>query len=237
MVFTILLFTVLGFLALALYIRRVTKWDKPPPGPDIHPFLGSFPTLAKLDPVPYRAWHSLTDQFGPLVRLVMGLNNMLIIGGYEEMKEALNNEMLDDRGISPTSNIITFGSETSEEISLFSRAKMPKNVTVNPVDKWKELRRFTMKSLKDLGFGKSASEEAILDESKTLIRKITEAIEGTDGEINLEKTLNCAALNIIWNLVAGKRFSYDDPLMKQLVDMAGNLMLIRVQRSMLFQTD
>jgi len=226
MVLTILLFTALGLLGLALYIKRVTKWDKPPPGPDIHPFLGSFQTMGQLDPVAYRAWHSLTKQFGPLVRLVFGFDNMLIIGGYEDMKEAMNNELLDDRGPSPTSNLITFGSETFEEISLFSRGKIPKGIKTHPIDKWRELRRFTIKSLRDLGFGKSASEEAILDESKYLIKNITEAIDGTDGQINLSKTFNCAALNIIWNLVAGKKFRYDDPVMKQLVDMAGNLILM-----------
>ena len=226
MVLTLLLSILIGFLGLAFYIKRATQWNKSPPGPPIHPFLGNFPTLAKLDPVPYLAWHTLTLEFGPLVRLVMGLTNMLVIGGYEEMKEAMNNEQLDDRGNSPTANLVVFGSETFHEISLFSQGKIPKDAKVSPVDKWREIRRFILKSLRDLGFGKSASEETIIDESKALIKNITEAVDGTDGEIDLEETLNCAALNIIWNLVAGKRFAYDDPLMKQLVDMSGNFMLM-----------
>ena len=226
MVLTILLLILLVFLALAFYIRRVTKWEKPPPGPAIHPFLGNFPTMAKLDPVPHKAWHSLTLQFGPMVRLVMGLNNMLVIGGYEDMKEAMNNELLDDRGPSPTANLVLFGSETVDEISLFARGKLPKDAKLNPVEKWREIRRFILRSLRDLGAGKSGSEEAIIEESKALIKNITEAVDGTNGEINLEKTLNCAALNIVWNLVAGERFSYDDPLMRQLVDFSGNFMLM-----------
>ena len=204
----------------------MTKWEKPPPGPDIHPFFGNFPTMAALDPVPFRAWHSLTEQFGPLVRLVMGLQNMLIIGGYDEMKEAMNNELLDDRGVSPTANIILFGSETFDEISLFARGKIPKNMKCHPVEKWRELRRFILKSLRDLGFGKSASEEAIINESKTLVRNITDMVDGTDGEVNLEKMLNCAGLNIVWNLVAGKQFEYDDPQMKRLVKLSGDFMLM-----------
>jgi len=224
MVLTILLVITLGFLGLAFYIRKVTKWDKPPPGPDIHPFLGSFPTLAQLDPNPSIAWNILTHKFGPLVRLVLGMNNMLVIGGYEEMKEAMNNELLDDRATSPTSNLINFGSKTFEEISFFSRGNMPKGTRINPIEKWKELRRFTIKSLRDLGFGKSASEEAIINESRSLVKNIIETIDGTNGEIDLEKTMNCAGLNIIWNLVAGKRFDYDDLQMKHLCEMVRTFM-------------
>ena len=40
------------------------------------------------------------------------------------------------------------------------------------------------------------------------------------GFINLhilDKTLNCAALNVIWNLIGGNRFEYDDPKMQKLI--------------------
>merc|ERR1712142_823232 len=101
----------------------------------IHPFFGSLPTMAALDPVFYRAWHSLIEQFGPLVRLVMGLQNIVIIGGYQEMQEALNLEVPDDRGCMPTVNLIFFGSNTSEEISMFMGGNKPKNMKQRPVEK------------------------------------------------------------------------------------------------------
>ena len=41
-----------------------------------------------------------------------------------------------------------------------------------------------------------------------------------DGVVDLETTLNCSALNIIWNLVAGRRYQYDDPEMKKRVRVA-----------------
>merc|ERR1711872_365935 len=222
MVLSLLLFITFMFLGLALYTRKVTRWKNPPPGPEVHPLLGSFPALAQLDPIPFKAWHTLSLHFGPLVRLVMGFTNMLVICGYEEMKEAMNVEALDDRGVSPTANIILFGSETFDEISLFARGKIPKNMKCHPVEKWRELRRFILKSLRDLGFGKSASEEAIINESKTLVRNISDMVDGTDGEVNLEKMLNCAGLNI----VAGKQFEYDDPQMKRLVKLSGDFMLM-----------
>ena len=54
-----------------------------------------------------------------------------------------------------------------------------------------------------------------------LLDNIKASVEGREGEVDLEKSLNCAALNIVWNLVAGQRFLYDDPQMKEIVRVAG----------------
>ena len=54
-----------------------------------------------------------------------------------------------------------------------------------------------------------------------LLDNIRASVGGEEGEVDLEKSLNCAALNIVWNLVAGQRFLYDDPHMKEIVRVAG----------------
>ena len=54
-----------------------------------------------------------------------------------------------------------------------------------------------------------------------LLDNIKASVGGREGEVDLEKSLNCAALNIVWNLVAGQRFLYDDPQMKEIVRVAG----------------
>ena len=41
-------------------------------GPPAHPVFGNFLTMASLDKVPYRAWASLTRDWGPVLRMVMG---------------------------------------------------------------------------------------------------------------------------------------------------------------------
>ena len=95
---------------------------------------------------------------------------------------------------------------------------------VDSVEKWKEVRRFTLKTLRDLGFGKSASEEAILEESKLLIENIEENLNGANtGVVDIEKQLTCASLNVIWNLVAGYRFQYNDAKMKEMARVTGEI--------------
>ena len=134
----------------------------------------------------------------------------------------MNNEALDDRAASPTADLIRFGSNTFEEISFFGRGLQPKGARVTSVERWRELRRFTLKSLRDLGFGKSCSEEAIIEETRALVENIKENMDGAEeAEVDLEKSLNCASLNIIWNLVAGSRFEYNDDKMKELVRISG----------------
>ena len=147
----------------------------------------------------------------------------VIIGGYEEIKEAMNDEALDDRTPSPTADLIRFGSRTFEEISFFGRGLQPRHAQVTSVERWRELRRFTLKSLRDLGFGKSCSEEAIIEETRALVENIKESMGGEEeAVVDLEKSLNCASLNIIWNLVAGHRFEYNDEKMKELVRISGD---------------
>ena len=62
--------------------------------------------MSKLDNVPYIAFDFLTKNFGPIVRLLLGPSTMIILGRYKEIKEAMNNEVLDDRDTSPTADLI-----------------------------------------------------------------------------------------------------------------------------------
>merc|ERR1712227_363832 len=218
---------VLFFILFKVYINRKKpkQWTKNTiPGPAAHPLFGNFVTMSKLDKVPYVAFDFLTQNFGPIVRLLLGPSTMVILGRYKEIKEAMNNELLDDRDSSPTADLIRFGKNVFEEISFFGRGIQPKNSKISSIEKWRELRRFTLKSLRDLGFGKSCSEEAIIDECKILVDNIKDNIQGIEDEINLDKNLNCAALNIIWNLVAGQRFLYNDQKMKERVKVVGEFM-------------
>ena len=78
-------------------------------GPAAHPLFGNFMTMSELDQVPYRAFDFLTQRHGPIVRLVFGPSILVILGGYREIKDAMNNELLDDRESSPTADLIRDG--------------------------------------------------------------------------------------------------------------------------------
>jgi methyl farnesoate epoxidase/farnesoate epoxidase len=79
-------------------------------------------------------------------------------------------------------------------------------------DQWLEQRRFTLRHLKDFGFGKKTMESVIQEEVSDLIERFKE----TAGKpISTENAFNAAILNAIWSIIAGDRFKQDDPeLMK-----------------------
>ena len=91
---------------------------------------------------------------------------------------------------------------------------------------YKALRRFTLKTLRDLGFGKHSSEEIILEECECMKTCINKMIEESDGVVDLDKLFNKAALNVVWNVTAAERFDYDDKKMENLYNFMELFMLL-----------
>ena len=67
---------------------------------------------------------------------------------------------------------------------------------------WQEQRRFTLKNLRDFGFGKLSMEGLILEE----VQKCNEMLSneaGTTTQLSLK--LNIAILNALWKLLTGEK--------------------------------
>ena len=69
---------------------------------------------------------------------------------------------------------------------------------------WQELRRFTLKNLRDYGFGKISMESSILEE----VEKCKEMLSNEVGRTTqLSLKLNIAILNALWKLLTGEKVS------------------------------
>jgi len=81
------------------------------------------------------------------------------------------------------------------------------------------MRRFTMKTLRDFGFGKQKSMESVLSEEiSTLFRTLDEsALTGND--LSMRQFFTLTVLNILWSMVAGTRFAHDDSRLKGLIQL------------------
>ena len=100
----------------------------------------------------------------------------------------------------------------------FGTMKKVSGIIFNSGPEWRELRRFTSKTLKDLGIGKNTSEEIILEECSFMKKEITQMIQESDsGLIDLDLLFNKAALNVIWHFTGGERFGYRDKRMQSLI--------------------
>jgi hypothetical protein len=82
---------------------------------------------------------------------------------------------------------------------------------------WKEIRRFTARGLKEFGFGRrTAIESLIQEEVSALILHLGQKAKLNDGTLVVDHhDFSASAINILWSLVAGQRFPFDDPQIKR----------------------
>ena len=67
---------------------------------------------------------------------------------------------------------------------------------------WQEQRRFTLRNLRDFGFGKLGMEGVIIEEVQNCIELLGNEA-GTTTQLSLK--LNIAILNALWKLLTGEK--------------------------------
>merc|ERR1712012_233218 len=80
-----------------------------------------------------------------------------------------------------------------------------KNLGITNSDgpKWTEQRRFALKHLKDLGFGRKSLDAVTVEEADQVIDSF---LNTKDGIIQMKNNFNAALINVIWQIVASKKF-------------------------------
>ncbi|NXJ49673.1 CP2K6 protein, partial [Spizaetus tyrannus] len=169
-----------------------------PPGPRALPIIGNLHLFDLKRP--YRTYLQLSKLYGPVFSVQMGLRKIVVISGYETVKEALVNQAdaFAERPKIPIFQDLTRGCGL-----VFARG-----------ENWKVMRRFTLTTLRDFGMGKKAIEDRIVEEYGYLADSIV-AQEGKpfDGS----KMINAAVANIIVSILLGKRFDCKDSRFVRLI--------------------
>ncbi|NXX42527.1 CP2K6 protein, partial [Tricholaema leucomelas] len=164
---------------------------KLPPGPRALPIIGHLHLFDLKRP--YRTYIQLAEVYGPVFSVQMGQRTVVVISGYETVKEALVNQA---DAFSERPKIPIFEDLTGGNGIVFARG-----------ENWKVMRRFTLTTLRDFGMGKKAIEDRIVEEYGYLADRIGSQ-EGKPFEAS--KMLNAAVANIIVSILLGKRFDYRD---------------------------
>ncbi|KAJ7345751.1 hypothetical protein JRQ81_001701 [Phrynocephalus forsythii] len=151
---------------------------------------------------PYRTMLKLSKEYGPVFSLQMGLQKMVVLTGYETIKEALVNQAdaFAERPLIPIFEAFAKGFGI-----LFSHG-----------ENWKAMRRFALATLRDYGMGKRSIEDKIVEECNVLIKKF-KSYEGKPFETTM--IMNAAVANIIVSILLGKRFEYEDPTIQRLLQL------------------
>ncbi|KAM8930687.1 cytochrome P450 2D26-like [Pelodytes ibericus] len=195
-----ILFT-MGLLLLD-FTKRRKKWAQYPPGPPALPFVGNmlqvdFSNL-------HISFKKLTKRYGDVFSLQFCWQNVVVINGFEAMKEALfqKSDDIADRPRFPLFESIGLsGNAKAVALAHYGRG-------------WKEQRRFTLSTMRDFGMGKKSLEERVTEEAGYLCS----AFKSEQGNpFNPHYIMNTAVSNIICSIVFGDRFEYDDDKFQKLL--------------------
>lgn len=88
---------------------------------------------------------------------------------------------------------------------------------------WQEQRRFTLRHLRDLGFGKTSIEDQMMGEINDLISEISNVSKSDpDHVVDFKSIFIVSIINILWAIIGGKRFQRDDLQFKTLLSIVEN---------------
>ena len=89
-----------------------------------------------------------------------------------------------------------------------SCAQLSTGVLISDGQEWVEQRRFTLRHLRDFGFGKNTGEELITNEMKEVIQGLDKSV---GKPVSINKSFSVAVLNTLWMIMSGVRYEQDDP--------------------------
>ncbi|XP_029451957.1 cytochrome P450 2K6-like isoform X1 [Rhinatrema bivittatum] len=203
MIFWSSVIIILLFLLIFIISKHVTESRTPqnfPPGPRPLPFIGS---LHMLDlKRPHKTFVELSKKYGSVFSIQLGMKKMVVLTGYETVKEALVNHG------------DTFGDRA--RVPLFDQIYKGLGIIFSYGENWKAMRRFSITTLRDFGMGKRTIEDKIIEECGSLIQHY-ESFNG--NPFNTAVIMNASVANIIVAILLGHRYDYEDPTFLRLVNL------------------
>ncbi|XP_066486698.1 cytochrome P450 2C29-like isoform X1 [Tiliqua scincoides] len=179
--------------------RRSLKTGKLPPGPAPLPILGNALQLKTNNLC--QTLQELGEKYGPAFTLHFGAERVVALYGYEAIKEALI-----DRG----EEFVARGS-----LPIADKLNRGLGVIFSNGERWKQLRRFTLTTLRNFGMGKKSIEERILEEAQYQLEMFRDTQERPFDPTVL---FSLASSNIISSIVFGTRYEYDDKRFLMLIN-------------------
>ncbi|XP_069672280.1 methyl farnesoate epoxidase-like [Periplaneta americana] len=189
---------ILGFVILLLVYHWMTMKPKDfPPGPPYLPIVGSiFSMPKKLAHMTMAGeWR---QKYGPVVGFFLGPRTAVAICGPREVLEVLRREEFQIRPDGDFFRERSFG----KKLGIF--------FSDGPF--WVEQRRFTLRHLRDFGFGKKSMEGFILDEVEDILLHMKDL-----KVMQVTGLFTVSALNVLWGMIAGIRYERNDERLQDLL--------------------
>lgn len=180
-----------GLVLVLLWLFGAKKNRKLPPGPFALPIAGNLPFIDKN--APFKTILKFSQTYGPVMTVYLGWQRAVVLVGYDAVKEALVDQADDFSGRAP--------------IPFLHKATKGYGLGISNEERWRQLRRFTLTTLRDFGMGRKGMEDWIQEESKHMrARMETFNAKPFDPTFLVSQSVS----NVICCLVFGERFTYED---------------------------
>ncbi|NWI68606.1 CP2DH protein, partial [Todus mexicanus] len=164
----------------------------------------------------------LHKKYGNIFSLQNCWTNVVVLNGYKTVKEALVHKSEDfaDRPYFPMYEHVGYGKKSEgKDPDISCSPVIPGIVVARYGHIWKEIRRFTLSTLRNFGMGKKSLEERVAEEAGFLCS----AVKSEEGRpFDLRFLVHNAVCNVICTTVYGDRFDYGDETFKKLLSLFEN---------------
>ena len=202
--------TVIIILSYLIYTKHKKRCQALPPGPPSLPIVGSIPFLKAKRGYPDAITKECQEyHHQKLYTVWMGPLSIVVIQDFALAKDLFSQDEFSSRPNSYPEKYVRGINGT------------PLGIVATKGKFWQEQRRFTLKHLKDLGFGRNKLDEVIQEEVNYLLEDIL--IQSKYGDILVDSLFNFPIINILWKIVASKRYDPNLPDSKKMMKGVGVL--------------
>ncbi|XP_072044317.1 cytochrome P450 2J2-like [Amphiura filiformis] len=202
--------TVLICIAIYLFVSfSLKRRKKLPPGPWSLPLLGNIPILAiglycTGAELPEHLLTEMAKKYGKVFKLKIFTKLIVVVNGYESIKEAFKNHHINDR----------------PESQLFEETELNEGVFVTSGKSWKYQRTFTLNAFRAFRVGRSKFEGIIAQEGKNLVDRIRDS---NGKPLDPHIVIANAVSNVTCSVVLDQRYNHSDPEFQHLVLMLNKM--------------
>ena len=179
------------------YLFYTRKNRRLPPGPAGLPLVGYLPFLG---PTPNVKISELCKKYGDIISVYFGQYLVVFVNDVELMKEIGKIDVFLGRN----------------QLELVKPFRENKGLIFLEEQGWQEWRRFTLKSLRDRGFGKTSMEGLIAEQVQDILGFLKKY---ESKPLYMKEPIEVAVINSIWLILAGEKYDIEDKEKRDILKM------------------